>query len=91
MSVQTSPQSLLIEVVGNQTDATTQDEQAVQDAHSEVILSLLRGEGATVAEEIDKADGDAAVNVENQVVFLRGGDGLNGDGVVKELVRSKVL
>lgn len=85
MSVQTSTQSLLIEEVGNQTDRATQNKETVENTHLEVVLSLLIAERAGVAEEIDEADGDAAVDVEDEVVFLGGCDGFDGEGIVKEL------
>lgn len=90
MTVETGAQSLLVEVVGNETDAATQDEETVEDTHGEVILSLLRGEGTAVAEEIDEADSNAAIDVEDQVVLLGGGDGLDGQGVVEELVAGEL-
>ena len=54
----------------NQTDTSAEDEQTVEHTHVEVVFSLFWGESAAIAEEIDEADGDAAVNVENQVVLL---------------------
>lgn len=33
MSVQTSPQPLLIEIMGNQTNGTTENEEAVENTH----------------------------------------------------------
>jgi hypothetical protein len=91
MSVEAGAQSLLIEVVGDQTDAATEDEEAVEHAHAEVVLRLFRGEGAAVAEQVDEADGHAAVDIEDQVVLLGGGDRLHRDGVVEQLVRGEVL
>ena len=91
MTVKTSAQSLLVEEVGNQTNGATEDEQTVEDTHLEVVLCLFRGESAAVAEEIDEADGDAAVDVEDEVVLLGGGDGLDGEGVVEEFCRGEVL
>jgi hypothetical protein len=76
VAVETSAQSLLVEEVGNQTDGATKDEQTVEHTHLKVVLSLLGGEGTAVAE---------TVNVEDEVVLLAGGDGLDGDGVVEKL------
>lgn len=91
MAVQTGAQSLLVKEVGDQTNGATQDEEAVEDAHLEVILSLLGTEGTTVAHEIDKADGNATIDVEDQVVLFGGRHGLDSDGVVEELVAGEVL
>jgi hypothetical protein len=84
VAVETSAQSLLVEEVGNQTDGATKDEQTVEHTHLKVVLSLLGGEGTAVA-EVNEADGDGTVNVEDKVVLLAGGDGLDGDGVVEKL------
>jgi hypothetical protein len=91
VAVETSAQALLIKVVGNETDGATEHEQTVEDTHAHVVLTLLGGEGTAVAEEVNKADGDTAVDVEDQVVLLGGGDGLNGDSVVEQLGAGEVL
>lgn len=85
MTVETSAKSLLVEEVGNQTNGATKDEQTVEYTHLEVVLSLFGREGTAVAEQVNEADGDGTVNVEDKVVLLAGGDGLDGDGVVEEL------
>ena len=85
MTVETGAQSLLVEEVGNQTNGATKDEQTVEHTHLKVVLSLLGGECTAVAEKVDEADGDSTVNVEDKVVLLAGGDGLDGNGVVEEL------
>lgn len=69
----------------NQTNRTSQDEQSVEHTHLEVVLGFLIAESARVTEEIDEADGDTAVHVEDQVVFLGGRDGFHSEGVVEEL------
>ena len=85
VAVETGAQSLLVEEVGNQTDGATKDEQTVEHTHLKVVLSLFGGEGTAVAEKVDEADGDGTVDVEDKVVLLAGGDGLDGNGVVEEL------
>lgn len=91
MTVQASAQSLLIEVVGNETDASAEHEQTVQDTHREVVLSLLSGERTTVAHQVNKADGNATIDVEDQVVLLRGGDTLDSQSVVEQLVVGELI
>lgn len=91
MPVQTRPQPLLVEIMRNKTDRATQHEQSVEHAVLEVVLSLLSAEGTAVAHEVHEADGNAAINIENEVVFLRGGDSLDGDGVVEEFGGWEVL
>ena len=56
VTVQTSAQSLLVEVVSNKTDASSEDEETVQDTHLEVVLGLFSGESTRVAEQVDEAD-----------------------------------
>lgn len=75
----------------NEADTPTQHEQSVQDPHLHVLLCLLGAEGAAVAHEIDKADGHGAVDVEDQIVFLGGGDCFDGDGVVEHFAAGEVL
>ncbi len=91
MPIQASPQSLLIQIMRNQSNTPTQHEQPVQHAHIQVIFSFLRAESATVTHEIDEADSDAAVDVEDQVVFFGGGDGFNGDGVLEHFAAGKAF
>jgi hypothetical protein len=91
MAVKTGAQSLLVEVVSNQTDAAAEDEKTVEDTHVEVVLGLLGGEGAAVAEQVDEAHRNTAIHVEDQVVFLGGGDGFDSDGIVEEFMGGEVL
>lgn len=91
MAVEAGAQALLVQEMGDETDASAEDEEAVEHAHGEVVFGFFGGEGAAVADEVDEADGDAAVDVEDEVVLLGGGDCLDGNGVVEELVRREVL
>lgn len=91
MSVQTRAETLLVEVVGNQTNATAQDEQTIEHTHAHVVLDLFGGEGSAVAQQIHKADCYTSVNVQDQVVLLGRGDGLDGNGVVQQLGVGEVL
>lgn len=86
MAVEASAQSLLIEVVGNKTNAATKNKETVEHTHAEVVLGLLGGEGTAVSDQVHEADGNAAVDVENEVVLLGGGDGLDGERIVEKLV-----
>jgi hypothetical protein len=85
MSVQASPQSLLIKIMCNQTDTAAEYEQSVEDTHLEVVLGLLRRESATVAEQVDKADSNTAVDVKDQVVLLGGRHLFNSQGIIEQL------
>lgn len=91
MSVQTSTETLLVEVVGNQTNATAQNEETVKDTHSHVVLNLFGGEGTASAHQVHEADSNATVNVQDKVVLLGGGDRLDSNGVVEQLGAGEVL
>jgi hypothetical protein len=91
MAVETSAQSLLVEVVGNETDAAAKNEETVEDTHLEVVFGFLRAECAAVADQVNKADSNTTINVEDKVIFLGGRHRFHSNSVVKEFVRSKVL
>lgn len=91
VTVQTSAETLLIQEMGNETDTSAEHEQSVEDTHLKVVLGLLRGESTAVAEKVDEADGDTSINVEDQVVLLAGGDGLDGFGIVEHGALGEVL
>jgi hypothetical protein len=67
MTVEWCTETLLVEVVSDEPNATTKHEQAIQRANLDVLIGLFRCECTTVAQEVDKADRNAAVNVENQL------------------------
>ena len=77
--------------MGNETNRTAQNEEAVQNTHAEVVLCLLRRESAAVSEKVNKADGNASVNIQDQVILLGSGDSLDSDRIIEQLVRSEVL
>jgi hypothetical protein len=91
VTVQASAESLLVEVVGNKTNATSEHEKSVEDTHLQVVLSLFSGESTRVAEEVNKGDSDTSVNVKNEVVLLGSCDSLDSNGVIQELVCGEVL
>ena len=62
MPVQRRPQPLLVKVEPN---TPAEHEQIVEGTDPDVLISLLRCEGARVAQEVDEADSDATVNVED--------------------------
>jgi hypothetical protein len=91
MPVKTSPQPLLVKEMGNQTNASAKDEETVEYTHLKVVLGLLVGEGTTVADKVNEAHGNAAVDVENKVVLLRCGHRLDGKSIVEQLRAGEVL
>ena len=91
MPIQAGAKTLLIKVMSNQTDASAQHEETVQNTHVEIIFGLFSAECAAVAHQVDEADSDTAVDVENQVVLLASGDSLNSDGVIQHLAAWEAL
>ena len=91
MSVKPGPQSLLIQVMGNQTDASAQYKEPIQHTHVQVIFRFLRAESAAIAHHVDETHRDTAINVEDQIVFFGGGDSFDGNGVVEHFARGEVL
>jgi hypothetical protein len=91
MSVQASAKSLLVEVMGNQTNASAQNEQTVQNTHLQVIFSLLCAECSAVAHQVDEADSHGTINVQDQVVLLGCGDGLNSKSIIEHLAAGETL
>ena len=67
MTVQRRAEPLLIKMVTNETNAATEDKQPVERPDLDVLVRLFRSEGAAVPKEIDKADGDAAVDVQDEL------------------------
>lgn len=91
VSVQPSAQSLLVQVVRNQTNAAAQNEEPIQHTVPHVVLNLLGRESAAVAHEVNKADRNAAVHVENEVVLLGSRHRLNGNRIFQQLCVGEVL
>lgn len=91
MSIQTGPQALLVKVMRNQSNTPTKHEQTVEDTHVQVVFGFLGAESATVPHQINKADCDAAIDVKNEIVLLRGSDSLDSDGVVEHLAAREAL
>ena len=91
MSIETSPQPLLVKVMGNQPDTPSQDEETIQDSHAEVIFGLFWAESTAVAHQVNEADRNTPIDVEDQVVLLRRCDGLHSDSIVEHLAGWKSL
>ena len=67
VAVERCTQALLVEVVADEADGATEDEEAVQGADLDVLIGLLGRESARVAQQVDEADGDAAIDVEDEL------------------------
>lgn len=91
MTVKTSTQTLLIEVMCDKTDGATKNEETVQNTHLHVIFRLLSRERTAVAHQVDEADSNGTINVENQVILLGSGNRLDGKSVIQHLARWETL
>ena len=91
MTVQARAQTLLVEKVRDEADAAPEHEETVEDAHGEVLLGLVGAEGAAVAQQVDKAHGDATVDVQDQVVLLGRRHALDREREVEQLRARKAL
>jgi hypothetical protein len=91
VAVQRSAETLLVEVVADEADAAPEDEETVESANADVLVCLISAKGAAVSQEIDEADGNAAIDVEDEGILLGSGDLLDGKGVVEQRVAGEVL
>jgi hypothetical protein len=67
VTVQRCTQPLLVKVVTDETNASSEDEQPVQGADLDVFICFFGCEGTRVAKEVDEADGNATVDVKNEL------------------------
>jgi hypothetical protein len=70
MSVQGSAETFLIKVMANETDAATENEETVERSNLDIFLRLLRGKGTAITKQIDEANGDASIDIENELFVL---------------------
>jgi len=70
MAVERRSESLLVEMVTNEADATTKDEETVQRANLDIFICFFPSECSAVTEKVNKADRDATVDVENELDIL---------------------
>jgi hypothetical protein len=67
MTVQRCTQPLLVEVVTDETDASSEHEQPVQRTDLDVLVRFFGRKGTRVTKEVDEANGDTAIDVENEL------------------------
>jgi hypothetical protein len=91
MSVQAGTESLLVQVMGNQTNASAQNEQTIQDTHLEVILGLLSAKCSTVAHQVNEADSHGTIDVQDQIVLLGRSDRLDSKSIIQHLAAGEAL
>jgi len=91
VAVQWSTETLLVEMMADEADTAPEDEEAVESADADVLVCFISAKGATVSQEVDEADGNAAIDVEDEGILLGGGDLLDGKSVVEQRVAREVL
>lgn len=53
--------------MSNETNATAENEEAVERTNLDVLVCFLTGESTAVAQQVDEADGNATINVEDKL------------------------
>lgn len=51
----------------NETNAATEDKQAVECTNLDVFVCLLRSKGAAVPQKVNEANSDASVNIQDEL------------------------
>mmetsp|Transcript_20731 Transcript_20731/g.41867 ORF Transcript_20731/g.41867 Transcript_20731/m.41867 type:complete len:479 (+) Transcript_20731:100-1536(+) len=77
-------QTPLIYEVANEPDATSEDEEPVENAVFNVLVGFLTCEGTAVAEQVHEARGDAPIDVEDEVGLLPRCNSLDFECVLKQ-------
>jgi hypothetical protein len=67
MPIQRRPQPLLVKVVSNEPDTPAERERTIEGTDPDVVIGLLGCEGSRVTQEVDEADSDATVNIEDEL------------------------
>lgn len=68
-----------------------QREVRVYSAYPQIFLGFFSGEGTAIPDEVDEANSNGTVNVQDQIVLLAGRNGLHSKGVIEQLVRGEML
>jgi hypothetical protein len=74
MAIQRLLQTLLINKMTNETDGAAENEKPVQASELQELLHFFIRESAARTNHVHEAGGDSAVNIQNQVSFLCGGE-----------------
>ena len=67
MTVQRSPEPLLVKMMTDEPNASSKNEQAVERADLDVLVRLLGRERTAVTEQVHEADRNATVDVEDEL------------------------
>ncbi len=91
MTVKRSTQPLLVEVVSDETNATAKDEQTIQTPYLDALIRLFTAKSTAIAKQINEADGNTTVNVEDEGILLGSGDLLHSEGIIEKSMAREVL
>lgn len=67
MTVEGCPESLLIKVMTDESNASSKNEQSVQGTDLDVLIGFFAGESTAITEQVDEADGDASIDVQDEL------------------------
>lgn len=67
MAVERCPEPLLVEMMTNEPDATTENKEAVEGTDLNVLIGFFTSKGAAITQEIDKADCDATIDIQDEL------------------------
>ena len=80
MSVEALFETTLVEKVANETNGPAKNEKSVQTPIADHIICLFVRKSATAAKHIHEANGDAPINIQNEVCLLFCCDLFHGQG-----------
>jgi len=61
------------------------------ESYLKVVFGFFGGESTAVPQQINEANSNTAIDIENEVILLGGGDTLNCEGIVEELIGWEAL
>jgi hypothetical protein len=67
VTVERCPESLLVKMVTNETDATTENKETVEGADLNVLVGFFTSKGAAITQEVNKADCDATIDIQDEL------------------------
>lgn len=91
MTIQPLLQPLLIQIMSNESNTTTQHKQPIQCPNLYVLGRFFRCKRPRMSQQIHKQDTYGPIHVQNKIILLLRGDVLDLEGVVQEGRGGKAL
>jgi hypothetical protein len=91
VAVQWSAETLLVEVVADEANAASEDEETIESTNADIFVCFFSAKGTAVSQEINETDSNAAIDVEDEGILLGSGDLLNSKRVVEQRVAGEAL